>query len=390
MKIIKTNFEGNNYYFCQFHPNDYTLKLVNVPKGSTRKSVETFCNENKGELAINGGLFDYSILNNKAKYIDGIYNSYGSLVNDGGPDKPAIVFSKDGEMWSDVFEAANGKDKNKYSWVRSVAYYGLVNDGNIGCFSTVPVATDTTKIGEEPSKYKEKHKRTMIGQKYDKTIIIACSEGEVTGYQQSRFMKQRGCKWAFNLDGGGSSHMYDGVNKKYIVKGDRTVTDALVVVKKIKLENNPETTSNFTMRLHSGETPILDREISGEARMVVPQRGKIDIIGLYGWPDSNGYRWAWGKRYTTEGAFKYDPRIMIIEGKPIGNYRMKLTGSAARLRESVVNGRIKTTVQNGSEIKIIEFLKSVQSDGYQWCYGVYNGVYGYFQYDTAVMYPTND
>ncbi|MCI6271949.1 MAG: hypothetical protein MR601_03270 [Erysipelotrichaceae bacterium] len=69
---------------------------------------------------------------------------------------------------------------------------------------------------------------------------------------------------------------------------------------------------------------------------------------------------------------------------------MKLTGSAARLRTSVVNGKVNITAPNGSEIKVLEFLKSVQSDGYQWCYGVYNGVYGYFQHDPAVMYPTND
>lgn len=147
----------------------------------------------------------------------------------------------------------------------------------------------------------------MLGQKSDKTIVVACSKGEITGEQQADFMQYRGCKVAFNLDGGGSSHMYDGINKKYIVKGDRAVTDALVVIKKNVI---PETTSNFTMRLHSGSTDILDREVSGNKKVTVPVRGKIDIIGLYGWKAGDGCQWYRGKFGNYEGYFQYDPNVM--------------------------------------------------------------------------------
>lgn len=384
MDIKEINFEGNVYYFSEFHPNNYYLKLVNVSENSNRKTVETFCKENNAELAINGGLFNYSnqYILGVAKYVDGIKNSKGYVVKSGSNNKPCIFYGSDGSMWSSIFSDIYNSDV-KCEFAREVAYYGLIYKGNPGCFSSGERLDKEILVDN----YLQKHKRTMIGQKSDKTIVVACSKGEITGEQQARFMKHRGCYWAFNLDGGGSSHMYDGINKKYIVKGNRDVTDALVVIKKNVI---PETTSNFTMRLHSGSTDILDREVSGNKKVTVPVRGKIDIIGLYGWKAGDGYRWAWGKRYGIEGAFKFDPRIMIIEGKPSGNYKMKLTGSAARLRASVVNGKVNITAPNGSEIKILEFLKSIQSDGYQWCYGVYNGVYGYFQHDPAVMYPTND
>ena len=80
--------------------------------------------------------------------------------------------------------------------------------------------------------------------------------------------------------------------------------------------------------------------------------------------------------------------------QPVGgiadlNYKMRLHGSAARLRKTI-RGEVVTTVPNGSDIVIWEFVEGKQSDGYQWCYGRYGSNYGYFQYDSAVMFPTND
>ena len=41
-------------------------------------------------------------------------------------------------------------------------------------------------------------------------------------------------------------------------------------------------------------------------------------------------------------------------------------------------------------ICVTAIYSSVQSDGYHWGYGNYNGVYGYFQYDPNVMYLFTD
>lgn len=91
-----------------------------------------------------------------------------------------------------------------------------------------------------------------------------------------------------------------------------------------------------------------------------------------------------------EGTFQYDPAVMMPIGKPeTRKYKMKLHGSAARLRSSI-RGTILTTVPNYNDIEIIEFINGKQSNGYQWCYNEYNGIRGYFQYDPTVMYPTND
>lgn len=397
MKITETIFENVRINFVTINPKEYELKLISVPHAQNTKLVKDFCEENKGELAINGGLFNYTgvyAITGLAGYIDGIYSTNHGLVNNGGGNIPAIFCSKNDEIWQDVFTAYKD-EKDNCKWVRSCAFYSFLSNNKLGCFSTVLERdSDGSLKSIIVPEYNSKKKRTMIGVKSDNTIIIACSQDPMTGEQQGRYMRDiRKCINGFNLDGGGSTHMYDGINKKYVVKGNRGVTDALVVVKKGKyvVPNTADiSNSSFTMRLHSGNTNILDREISGSIKTNVPVSGKINILGLYGWPDSQGYRWAWGKYNGIEGAFKYDPRIMIIEGIPTGNYKMKLTGSAARLRERVVNGNSIIVVPNGSVIKILEFLRSIQSDGYQWCYGEYNGKRGYFQYDTAVMYPTND
>lgn len=67
--------------------------------------------------------------------------------------------------------------------------------------------------------------------------------------------------------------------------------------------------------------------------------------------------------------------------------KMVLTGSAARLRVSPVNGTPILTVPNGGKIEILRFRSNKESDGYRWVYGRYNGQEGYFQYDSAVMHP---
>lgn len=67
--------------------------------------------------------------------------------------------------------------------------------------------------------------------------------------------------------------------------------------------------------------------------------------------------------------------------------KMVLTGSAARIRTYPVGGQELTLVPNGSSVEIIEFGKNIESDGYQWFQGKFNGITGFLQYDPAVMHP---
>lgn len=107
---------------------------------------------------------------------------------------------------------------------------------------------------------------------------------------------------------------------------------------------------------------------------------------------SDGYRWGYGKWGGKEGYFQYDPYVMIPSGNNLDtlNYKMRLFNSKANIREKPVSGTVIDTVPNGSDITIIQFGKIKESDGYQWFQGCFNGKTGFIQYDSAVMFPTND
>lgn len=142
------------------------------------------------------------------------------------------------------------------------------------------------------------------------------------------------------------------------------------------------------MRVNAGTVELKTDVVSGNVITGITAGNSFNVIGLYSWNAPDGYKWGYGKYNNSEGFFRYNPNIMNPVGVCAG-YKMKLHGSAARIRSSVL-GTILTTVPNGGEIQILEFLSSKASDGYYWCRGIGNGVQGYFQYDPAVMYPTND
>lgn len=152
-----------------------------------------------------------------------------------------------------------------------------------------------------------------------------------------------------------------------------------------------DSTVNNVLKMHlTGSAARLRNDVvNGNILTTIPNGTTFEVVGLYSWNASDGYKWGWGKYNGVEGYFQYDPAVMNPVGYGLESFKMRLTGSAARLR-STIQETILTTVPNGSTIQIDEFIDGKQSDGYQWCYGHYNGTYGYFQYDPAVMYPTND
>lgn len=155
-----------------------------------------------------------------------------------------------------------------------------------------------------------------------------------------------------------------------------------------KTVNSRTVSSNFIMQVTGGIVELKTDVVNGSVNTHVPNGNAFQIIGLYSWIAADGYKWGYGKYNGNEGFFRYDPAIMHPVG-PCLNYKMILFGSAARIR-ATVQGTILTTVSNGGTIQILEFLPSKASDGYYWCKGIGNGVEGYFQYDPAVMFPTND
>lgn len=144
------------------------------------------------------------------------------------------------------------------------------------------------------------------------------------------------------------------------------------------------------MKLTGSAAHLRSDVVNGSIKTTVPLGQQIEVIGLYSWNASDNYKWGYGKWNGYEGYFQYDPYVMNPVGYPtFEKYKMRLFGSAARIRSSI-QGAILTTVDNYNDIYIDQFIDGKQSDGYQWCQGHFNETYGYFQYDPAVMFPTND
>ena len=229
--------------------------------------------------------------------------------------------------------------------------------------------------------------RSMIGQKSNGTIVLACSTSPLTAHEQYTIFKNIGCTSGFNLDGGGSRQLY--CNGSYVFNNSsRPLTNAIIVTNYSVPPAGDKSNICF-MHLTSSAARLRADVVNGNILTTIPNGTTFEVVGLYSWNASDGYKWGWGKYNGVEGYFQYDPAVMNPVGYGLKSFKMRLTGSAARLR-STIQGTILTTVPNGSTIQIDEFIDGKQSDGYQWCYGHYNGTYGYFQYDPTVMYPTND
>lgn len=152
---------------------------------------------------------------------------------------------------------------------------------------------------------------------------------------------------------------------------------------------------NMKMVLTGSAARLRTSPVSGSQITLVPNGAKIDIIRFNSNVASDGYRWAYGSYNGNEGYFQYDPTVMHPEGSVgtlnVTTVKMKLTGSAARIRVSQVGSEL-ITVSNGNEFIVDEFNDAIASDGYRWArvkYDLNNNIKytGWIQYDPEVMHP---
>lgn len=149
-------------------------------------------------------------------------------------------------------------------------------------------------------------------------------------------------------------------------------------------------TTGVYMKLTGSAAYLRKDVVNGDKIFLAPNGSSIEVIGLYSWNASDGYKWGYGKWNGYEGYFQYDPYVMNPVGTPsFETYKMYLFGSKARIRDSI-KGTELVMVDQYNNIFIDEFIDGKQEDGYQWCRGHFGSTYGYFQYDPVVMYPTND
>lgn len=162
-------------------------------------------------MAINGGMFEF----------DGSKEHYGGDIHDGLYfQEPSINFVDFIYYRTGKTEIRNmhGYDQAELSRLQRDAYfaigtsYALVINGMINLM-----------LAEKFAHSKERHPRTMFGQKANGNFILAVTDGRgngsigLTALEQANLMLGLGCINAVNLDGGGSSIMAIMRNGKVIV-----------------------------------------------------------------------------------------------------------------------------------------------------------------------------
>ena len=355
--------------------SQYTLELVSRKMfGNQKKTVREFINSTNNAVAgINGGLFQL-LGSNLVGYSK---DSAGNSDGDSNVYGPHISWSdnKLNQFWGKGSEATG-------SWVLSPAYYWFLRDGGYVIGDVMTNYGGQLDVSDT---------RSMIGQKTDGTIILAATTSPIKAEKQAEVLSKLGCVVGANLDGGGSRQLVIKSESTSPIEFSRDVPNAILVVKRNDTPVVPEQ-GKCTMKLYGSAARLRKDVVNGTEVVLIPNGSEFEVIGLYSWKASDGYRWGYGKWNGYEGYFQYDPYVMMPLGNHLDtlNYKMRLFNSDARIRTSPVNGSIQFTVPNGNDVTIIQFGKIKESDGYQWFQGTYNGITGFLQYDPAVMFPTND
>ena len=379
LNVIDTSYGGASISYVEIDTSIYDIKLVSQPDGGPKKSVLSLMSEvENSEAAINGQLM------NGSGYVGGCRDRFGLIRGTFTGYMPSMKYENSvlSEEW-----VYNNASIPSGDFVMNCAYYCFLRNGS-------PV-TDYYYNSDNPSEYpygknnyEAEKTRSFIGQKTNGTIIFATTtSGSLTADEQASFLFDLGYDIGINLDGGSSRKLVCKTSTGTIEKGETNpqVLNALVAVRK--------TGSSLKMKFTGSIGYIRDNVVNGSPLTFIPNGASVPVINLYGWTASDGYRWGWGEYNNISGYFQYDPAVMHPEGiVPNENYHMVLTGSSAAIRCAVMGdvNTLQTVVLSGQNIRILEFIPHLCSDGYYWCRGKWLTYEGYFQYNPAVLYPTDD
>lgn len=224
--------DGYFAYAITIDPKDYSIGLEkSFPIVNGRERVSSIGNRLKADIAINGGFFKIG------HGVDGLPS--GSLVVKG-----KIYQIKDKIQPLVIIDSG----KLQIGMINPHEYLEKNGSGDISMVSGTPLLINNGKIVLEVLKkqdeaYTKPRARTSLGIKGNGEVVIFVSEGSsLLGLAQS--MQELGCRFAINLDGGGSSVLWmDGkiINK---MVGDederegllieRPVSDAFVFMRKVQ------------------------------------------------------------------------------------------------------------------------------------------------------------
>lgn len=176
------------YLKCALAQNSYGRNL--------KQTTSSMASEHNAVLAVNGDYYGFRD--------DGFVVRNGVLYRDtAAADTDALVIDKDGSMYA----AEQG----------SITAQSLVDDGawQVLSFGPVLVSDNQVAVGEnaEVGQAKTSNPRTAIGVIDSLHYVVVVSDGRTNEsqglslYQLAQVMRNYGCSFAYNLDGGGSSTM---------------------------------------------------------------------------------------------------------------------------------------------------------------------------------------
>jgi uncharacterized protein YraI len=142
-------------------------------------------------------------------------DTYSTFVDEGlyyspsAPGYPTLIFWKDYTMTIE-----HNPTQDRLAYYQEHAFFAIGIGWTLIVDGKVDYTYDKAKLIELFGHPYQRNPRTMIGQKYDGTIVMVVTNGRGTGssglttVHESDIMKALGCKVAVNMDGGGSSELY--------------------------------------------------------------------------------------------------------------------------------------------------------------------------------------
>ncbi len=375
-KIMNLNREfyhgGKKYKVVSFQNNEFTPKIsfdANVYLTANELREKKASSSFVPRICINGGLFQQ--FSTTPEYASGFKNlkdmKYG-FTSDRivGPSYQLSIANYD--KGRNIF--INDDEWNESGFTRQGSF-SLVYEGN-----KVPVYV-------HPELYNEAAKRTAIGARANDgtyTVYIVCTDENVTGSELADCMIAIGCKYAVAMDGGGSTSLW--VDGETIINSTRKISDAIVFGDEIS-----STTTGYSLNTTKQAVRIRESLVNGVVRSTVAIGNKLKITNFIPGIQSDGYQWCQSEFNGVKGYSQIDTFNCYTISKTDGNAHplyITTVGMKMRIRESVVNGRELAMVPQGARVSVVYLVDGIQSDGYQWAYCLFNGVYGYCQIDTAV------
>lgn len=162
--------------------------------GGTRQTTSSAVSSNGGIIGINGSAFDYTT--GKPSPL-GMCIKNGTLYGDYMTSYSVMAVKKDGTIYTPA-QGLMGKDLLK-AGVKDTYNFGpiLIKDGN-----AQPAWAETSKY----------YPRTAVGMvKPNDYVLLVTNTGSYSGlnhWDMVTIFQSYGCKYAYNLDGGGSSTLY--------------------------------------------------------------------------------------------------------------------------------------------------------------------------------------